>query len=733
MTKLHSLLRVCIHAGILVSVVEGKIDRERIVTKYNVVRTQLIDNATTPLQVGNGNFAFNVDNTGMQTFLPFNTLSSWAWHKDSLPSSGQLPSSYHGVERLTYGRNISYDIPDPNLKDETQWLIGNPNRINLGRIGLKYKGSTLSASQISEPRQELELWSGTITSTFKLDGKSVKVVTQGDFDEDAVAFDIESSLVSDGLLEVEFDFPYPPIHSTTYKYEVFVGVYDFPLNHTTSLIPDRKDSTSTHIQHILQETSYFVNLRWPSQTPLGLTRNGKPGSNTPTAHRYTLSPSSSSSSHQKPHAISFVAHFSPGKTTPSLPSDITERNKKAWKEYWSNGGFVDLTSSSNSKADELQRRIILSQYHVRVNSAAKGQSPQESGLMNNGWYGKFHMEMVIWHNAHWATWGRQKHFDDVFPALYESLLSSSIARAKSMGWEGARWPKMTQLETGVSSPGDVNALLLWQQPHPMYLAQLAYSISPTRATLQKWDRVITATADYMASYAGLNAATGYYDLGPPTYGVTENTPPLTTRNLAYELAYWHYSLRIASLWKSRLHLPIPPQWTHVSRNLAPLPTADDGLYTVYEGLNSTWWADAKLNADPRSLIMLQGILPTLSDSPVNSEMARKTAERVAEVWTDEKIRGWGRPVLAINAARIGNASRAIYHLTAYDYWKFDDAGFAIRGGDGGTPPPFMPGNAGFLYAVAYCVVGWEGGTGELPGFPREAGWVVKWEGLRKAP
>lgn len=30
------------------------------------MRTSLIDNTTTPLQVGNGNFAFNVDNTGMQ-------------------------------------------------------------------------------------------------------------------------------------------------------------------------------------------------------------------------------------------------------------------------------------------------------------------------------------------------------------------------------------------------------------------------------------------------------------------------------------------------------------------------------------------------------------------------------------------------------------------------------------------------------------------------------------------
>lgn len=40
--------------------------RQSVVSRFNVVRTQLIDNETTPLQVGNGNFAFNVDNTGMQ-------------------------------------------------------------------------------------------------------------------------------------------------------------------------------------------------------------------------------------------------------------------------------------------------------------------------------------------------------------------------------------------------------------------------------------------------------------------------------------------------------------------------------------------------------------------------------------------------------------------------------------------------------------------------------------------
>ena len=274
-----------------------------------------------------------------------------------------------------------YDIPDPKLKQATQWLIGNPNRINLGRIGLQYKGATLDKSEIANPRQELDLWSGLLTSTFEVAGKSVKVVTQGDFDSDAVAISIDSELLSSGDLQIELDFPYPPIHSTQYKYEVFAGVYDFPLNHTTTLVGDGNDRTSAHIQHVLQETSYFLNLRWPKQTPLKVSRFGLSNSTASTAHRFTLSSVSNTTS------LAFTAHFSPASRVPSFPAKIQDKNAREWNAYWKDGGFVDLTASSNPNATELQRRIIKSQYHVRVNSAASGQPPQESGLMNNGWYG----------------------------------------------------------------------------------------------------------------------------------------------------------------------------------------------------------------------------------------------------------------------------------------------------------------------------------------------------------
>ncbi|KAM0329493.1 hypothetical protein ACHAQA_004802 [Verticillium albo-atrum] len=651
---------------------------QHIVTENNIVRTKIINNETTPLQVGNGNFAFGVDTTGMQTYLPFNTMSVWAWHNDTEPSGDNDISDYTGIPMMTHGRNVSYDIPDPKLPEVSQWLIGNPNRVNLGRIGLRYKNDTLAADQISDTRQELDLWSGVITSTFTVGGTEVKVVTQGDFESDAVTFDIQSELIQSGDLTVELDFPYPPLHTAKYKYEVFVA----------------------HIYHEMQETKYSVNLRWADEAPLSLEKVEPEGSTAITAHRYTLAPQNAEGT----SSFSFTAHFSPRKRLPDLPETIRERNTAGWHDYWAKGGFVDLTASSNPNATELQRRIVTSQYHVRVNSAATGESPQESGLMNNGWYGKFHMEMVVWHNAHWVSWGREEHFHNIFPALYEKLLPTSFARAELMGWEGARWPKMTDTMTGRSSPGLINALLLWQQPHPMYMAMLAYKTKPTKEILERWDPILEATADYMASYAWYNESSGNYDLGPPSYGVTENTPPADTLNLAYEVAYWRYGLDVAREWKKKLGQPVPEHWTTVASKLAKPPQVG-GLYAVYEGVNASWWNDPKLNRDPRSLIMMQGILP---DTPaVDEEVGRRTADKVWEVWTDQTIRGWGRPILAINSARVGNPERAIYHLTAYDYWKFDDA-------------------------VAYMAEGWEGSSGDAPGFPKRGGWVVKHEGLRKA-
>ena len=59
------------------------IDRHALVSRHNVVLTSF--DGDRPLQVGNGNFAFGIDITGLQTFAAFNTMSDWGWNSSPLP------------------------------------------------------------------------------------------------------------------------------------------------------------------------------------------------------------------------------------------------------------------------------------------------------------------------------------------------------------------------------------------------------------------------------------------------------------------------------------------------------------------------------------------------------------------------------------------------------------------------------------------------------------------------
>jgi len=70
--------------------------RRKVVQSYNVRRNASSD--STPLQVGNGNFAFGADVTGLQTFKPFGILSTWCWHNFTLPAT-QGQTSINGKPR----------------------------------------------------------------------------------------------------------------------------------------------------------------------------------------------------------------------------------------------------------------------------------------------------------------------------------------------------------------------------------------------------------------------------------------------------------------------------------------------------------------------------------------------------------------------------------------------------------------------------------------------------------
>ena len=339
-----------------------KINRYGLVTRYNPIRTS--SNPSTPLQIGNGNFAFGGDITGLQTFLPFNTLSSWGWKNDSLPAgfTEKDIELYKGVSWLNHGRPVQYDFGGGNPVE--QWLTSNPNRVNLGRIGLAFIDNAgmilnVTESDLDNTTQTLDLWSGVITSTFSFQGTAATVKVSSAESSDAIAIHLDSKLVNEGRLGIFLDFPWC---DGTAKFSApFVGRYDIPSNHTTTL----KTSTSKAIvEHQLDAANFVTTITGNS---FSIKRVD------PIAHRYLTTPYSKTRNRE----FSLTISFGLSEQKVNLDANqVFEESKQAWEEYWSNSGFIDvLTNSKDSRADELQRRIILSRYLMRVNEA--GDTPPQ--------------------------------------------------------------------------------------------------------------------------------------------------------------------------------------------------------------------------------------------------------------------------------------------------------------------------------------------------------------------
>ena len=89
------LLSIFLAAALLASCSAGQvapIDREALVSRNNPCVTEF-DSLST-LSVGNGEFAFTVDATGLQTFpancsqgVPLGTQSQWGWHSFPNPKN----------------------------------------------------------------------------------------------------------------------------------------------------------------------------------------------------------------------------------------------------------------------------------------------------------------------------------------------------------------------------------------------------------------------------------------------------------------------------------------------------------------------------------------------------------------------------------------------------------------------------------------------------------------------
>ena len=679
-----------------------KIDRKAVVGRHKIITTAT--NPKSPAQVGNGEFAFGVDITGLQTFVPFNTLSHWSWHSFPLPK-GQKVDDFKGLMLDTHGRMVKYNIDNNSQPELSSWLAGNPHCFNLGRVGfllLKSDGERAISNDLKNARQEVDLWSGIITSYFVLDGEQVIVKTACHPSIDAIGVSVKSDLIKKGQIKIFFDFPYPDSR----QFADYIGSYNQPDAHSSSI--KIKNDNLAIIERKMDETKYFVSLNWTSKAHL------LSGDTISSKHRFYLDP-------VKTNEISFTCKFSTAESKQTLlsASKIFKESSQSWPEFWKSGAAIDLSGSKDVRWKELERRIVLSQYLMKVNEAGY-YPPQESGLVNIGWFGRYHFEMIWWHEVHYALWNRWSEMEKSLHVFHD-FLPTSKARAAEQGYKGARWPKCTA-NLDRDWPHPIHAMLIWQQPHPIYFAELDYRLHPSKETLEKWSDVVFNTADFMADFAWYEKTYSRYILGPPMYIVSENTKPDITSNPAFELGYWGFGLRTAQLWKERLGLVRDRKWDDVLKKLSPLPQKD-GLYITHENIDSMW---TKFNFEHPGLIGTYGMLP---GDGVDTLCFKRTLEKVISTWNFNRTWGWDFPMLAMAAARTGNPEIAIdmiMHPSAS--FQFDEHGLATGG-----PFPYFPSNGALLTAVAMMAAGWDGSKSNAPGFPKNGLWMVKYENFNKMP
>ena len=475
----------------------------------------------------------------------------------------------------------------------------------------------------------------------------------------------------------------------------------------------------------MDDTEYSITLDWSGDA--GISRVSED------AHEYRLMPEGGD-------CLDVTVLFSP-KHVPGLEDadlrslsqpegsspgtrEVEQASEEGWKHYWMNGAAVDLSGSSDPRWEELERRIVLSQYLMKVNETGIFP-PQEAGLVNNGWYGRFHWEMIWWHGAHFLLWNRPECVEG-YLSKYESFMKEAVSRASSEGRKGAKWPKCTG-NFNREWPCEPHAMLCWQQPHPIWFAEQEYRMNPSKEILDKWADIVINTADYMADYVFKDEENDRFVIGPPVIPVSENTKMMETMNPVFELGYWRFGLRVALDWAKRLGLPAKrvKAWKEVLENLSELPV-EDGYYITHEKMQDMW---NSYNFEHPALTGIYGWLP---GDGVDIETFRRTFYRVLESWQMDRIWGWDYPMLAMAAARLGDPEKAVDLLcTTAHKFAFDEHGLADM-----YPYPYFPANGGLLTAVAMMCAGWDGlpggvsgSSGEAPGFPKDGSWSVRYEGF----
>lgn len=689
------------------------IDRAAVVGRHTIRYHEPRPEA--PLSVGNGELAFTVDHTGLQTFadryernaartrgeraMPLGTQAQWGYHWAPNPEGHRLGDTLerHDSPRGTISYPTAYDYMEDRAQSAASgraagyyfWV--NPQRLHLAKIGLLLDGATLAWDEVVLRSQVHDLWTGLITSHLEVEGVPVEVRTAVDPERDAIAFAISSDLL-EGRLAVEIAFP-----GVEESFEA-PPVWDQPEAHSTT---HRREGDAHVWDRRLDEATYQAR----ATGSFDVTGEG---------HRWVLSADGG--------ALRGVVDLAPvlGREVLEDAEAVFDRSAREWESFWRSGAALDLSGSTDERALELERRIVLSQYQTKVHSSGS-TPPQETGLICNSWGGTFHLEMHWWHAAHFPVWGRPELLERSL-AWYRDILPVAQQIAADQGFRGARWPKHVGPE-GVESPNVIGPLLLWQQPHVISYAELIRMGSADPAAVrERYRLLVDETAAFLASFA-LVGSDGAFHLPPPlmpaqeVYGARDTWDPL------FEVTYVRWALETALAWRRADGREEPAEWAAVAAGLRPV-VSEDGHYDAVQNPPRTMYRDHP------SMLGALGVVPDVG--ALDHGAMLRTLERACEQWDWRSAWGWDFPMIAMCATRLGRSDIALDALLRGEAKNT----YLANGHNQQVPhrmPLYLPGNGGLLMAAALLFGGWVDGEESPQRVELPAGWVAAVEGFPARP
>jgi hypothetical protein len=634
-------------------------------------------------------------------------MAEWGWH--SYPETPPDDTALRLTPFDTFGRAVGYGVDETGQEALFQSLRQNAHKFHLGNIGFTLADTPLSLDRCAVREQTLHLWEGRLVSLWSVAGTPVSTETFVHPEEDTVYVRVCSPLIAARQLGVSLRFPYGSHKKSGADFTV----------------PSRHSALLTHIsrqalrlERVMDRTRYRLTLGFT-----GIAQDALPDRGPLPDHTLILEGDGSESG-----VLELAFRFEPlhipvldtpedasqevKDTDPPPFAQARESCLRFWETYWMDGGALDFSRSQDSRGLTLEKRLVLSQYLMAIQSRGCFP-PAETGLSCNSWYGKFHLEMHFWHSAHFALWGRVEALKKSL-AYYKRILPGSRRIAASQGYTGARWPKMCD-PRGLNTPSSIAVLLLWQQAHPIMLAELCYRAAPAEAFLREYREVILETAVFMQCFIHIEQT----DEGPrgvlgaPYIPAQERHDPRRVLNAPYELEYFRWALKQADQWLGRLGEA--HRFGDIADRLAP-PPHREGLYVAHENCPDTFRSPFFCTDHP-SMLAMYGVLKS---EKVDLARMSATLDQVLAVWDWQSLWGWDFPLMAMTAYRLGRGEEAI-DLLLRDSPKntYLPNGHNRQTGCNALPL-YLPGNGGLLLAAGMM-------ASDPQGFPQ--GFTVQKEGM----